>query len=78
MLYQIMLSIAGVEAAVVVREQSDGNCVVGLRSITNLDVGDIARYLDGGGHKKAAGATVSGDLRDVMEHILQIFADRLD
>jgi phosphoesterase RecJ-like protein len=78
MLYQLMLSIAGIEAAAIVREQNDGFCVVGLRSITNLDVGDIARFFGGGGHKKAAGCTVSGDLNDVIEHVLQVFADRLD
>lgn len=78
MLYQNLLSIRGVEAAAVIREQNDGLCVVGLRSITDLDVGNIARYFDGGGHKKAAGCTVSGDLNDVTDHLLQIFADRLD
>jgi phosphoesterase RecJ-like protein len=78
MLYQLMLSIAGIEAAAIVREQNDGYCVVGLRSITDLDVGDIARFFGGGGHKKAAGCTVSGDLNDVTEHLLQVFADRLD
>ncbi len=77
-LYQMMLSITGVEAAAVIREQNDGKCTIGLRSITNLDVGDIARFLGGGGHKKAAGCTVSGDRHDVIEHLLQIFADRLD
>ena len=78
MLYQLLLSIGGIEAAAVIREQNDGNCVVGLRSITDLDVADIARFLGGGGHRKAAGCTVSGDLHDVTEHLLQIFADRLD
>ena len=78
MLYQLLTSIAGVEVAVVIREQNDGNCVVGLRSITDLDVADIARFFGGGGHRKAAGCTVSGDLNDVIEHLMQIFADRLD
>ena len=78
MLYQLILSIAGVEAAAVIREQNDGLCNVGLRSITSLDVSDIARFFGGGGHKKAAGCTISGDLHDVTEHLIQIFADRLD
>ena len=78
LLYQTLLSIGGIEAAAVIREQNDGICVVGLRSITNLDVGDIARFFGGGGHRKAAGCSISGDLEDVTEHLLQIFADRLD
>ena len=78
MMYQMLLSISGVEAAVVIREQNDGSCSIGLRSITDLDVGEIARFLGGGGHKKAAGCTTSGDLHDVREHLLRIFADKLD
>lgn len=77
MLYQLMMSIAGIEAAVIIREQNDGKCTVGLRSITDLDVADIARFFGGGGHKKAAGCTMSGDLKDVTEQVLQILADRL-
>ncbi|MCK5737334.1 MAG: DHH family phosphoesterase [Spirochaetaceae bacterium] len=77
-MYQMLMSISGVEAAAVIREQNDGICTIGLRSMTNLDVGDIARFFGGGGHKKAAGCTSSGDLHDVTEHLLQIFADRLD
>ncbi len=78
MLYQLMMSISGIEAAAVIREQNDGICTVGFRSITNLDVSDIARFFGGGGHRKAAGCTMSGDLHDVTEHLLQIFADRFD
>jgi phosphoesterase RecJ-like protein len=77
MLYQLILSIAGVQAAVVIREQNDGFCVVGLRSVTDLDVGEIARSFGGGGHRKAAGCTLSGDLHDVTEQVMRTFADRL-
>jgi len=77
-MYQLLLSISGVEAAAVIREQNDGTCAIGLRSITDLDVGEIARFFGGGGHKKAAGCTTGGDLHDVREHLLRIFADRLD
>jgi len=77
-MYQMLLSISGVEAAAVIREQNDGTCAIGLRSITDLDVGEIARFFGGGGHKKAAGCTAGGDLHDVSEHLLRVFADRLD
>jgi len=77
-MYQMLLSISGVEAAAVIREQNDGICTIGLRSITDLDVSEIARFFGGGGHKKAAGCSSSGDLHDVSEHLLQVFADRLD
>ena len=78
MLYQLLIGTAGVEAAAVVREQNDGMCVVGLRSITNLDVSEIAQFFGGGGHKKASGCTISGDRHDAVGHLLRIFAARLD
>jgi phosphoesterase RecJ-like protein len=74
----MLLSISGVEAAAVIREQNDGICTIGMRSITDLDVGQIARFFGGGGHKKASGCTTSGDLHDVSEHLLRVFADRMD
>jgi len=77
MLYQLLTGINGVEAVAVIREQNDGYCNVGLRSTTELNVAEIARFFGGGGHKKAAGCTISGDRHDIIEHLLQIFADRL-
>ncbi len=77
MLYQLLLGIAGIEAAAVIREQNSGRCVVGLRSITNLDVSEIARFFGGGGHRKAAGCAINGDIQDVKERLLPVFADRL-
>ena len=78
MLYQLLTSIAGVEAAVVIREQNDGICVVSLRSTSDLDVSDIASFFGGGGHRKASGCSFSGDRHDTAKHLLQILADRLD
>ncbi|MCG8452495.1 MAG: bifunctional oligoribonuclease/PAP phosphatase NrnA [Spirochaetales bacterium] len=76
-LYQSMLGIQGVEAAFLIREQNDGQCLVGLRSVTDLDVAEIARFFGGGGHKKASGCMISGDLNDAIEHLTQILATRL-
>ncbi|OQX29107.1 MAG: hypothetical protein B0D92_05530 [Spirochaeta sp. LUC14_002_19_P3] len=78
MLYQLLISIAGVEAVAVIREQNDGLCIVNMRSVTDLDVSAIAEFFGGGGHRKAAGCTISGDRHDASEHLLRIFADRLN
>ena len=75
MLYQMLMGIAGVEAAAVVREQ-DGFCSVGLRSVTDLNVAEIAGILGGGGHKKAAGCAPEGDRADVMDRLLGLFGER--
>ena len=78
MIYQLLLSVAGVEAAVLVREQSDGRCVAGLRSINELNVGEITRVFGGGGHKKAAGCTINGSRSEVIELLLPEFGKRLE
>ena len=77
MSYQLMTSISGVEAVAMIREQQDGICSVGLRSIGNLDVGNIANFFGGGGHRNAAGCKITGDLTDAKELLMEIFADRL-
>ncbi len=78
MLYQLLTSIAGVEAVVLIREQNDGNCSISFRSLFDLDVSEIARSLGGGGHHKASGCMYSGNRHDTAEHLLRIFADRLN
>ena len=44
---------------------------VSLRSKGDIDVGKVARSFGGGGHKNAAGCTLSGPLADLRE---QVFA----
>ncbi len=59
----------GVEVAVFLYENGDGSWKVSLRSNGPADVAAIAVKFGGGGHKKAAGATVSGSLADVLRKI---------
>jgi len=53
-------SIAGVEAAGLLREREDGTCKVSLRSRGEIDVERVARRGGGGGHRNAAGYALSG------------------
>ncbi len=66
----IALSIAGVEAAVFLREVPDGLFRVSLRSRGQVNVAAIAARLGGGGHQNAAGCTLNGPLQRVREAIL--------
>ncbi len=50
----------GVEAAIFLYEQEDGAWKVSMRSNGKVDVSAIAVSLGGGGHVRAAGATVTG------------------
>ena len=56
------LSIAGVEAAVFLRELPERGIRLSLRSKGKVNVAAIAEQLGGGGHENAAGCTLEGPL----------------
>ena len=62
-------SIAGVEVAVSFREEAEGEFRVSLRSKGRADVSAIASALGGGGHRNAAGCTVTGSLDEVKKRV---------
>lgn len=64
------LSIAGVEAAVFLRELPEGRIRLSLRSKGRLNVAAIAEKLEGGGHENAAGCTLEGPLEQAIDAIL--------
>jgi phosphoesterase RecJ-like protein len=61
--------IDSVEVACLLRELARGRYKVSMRSKNNFDVASVARTLGGGGHRKAAGCTLEGDL-DTVKNIL--------
>lgn len=63
-------NVEGTEVAVLFRDLGDGSVKVSLRSNGPARVSDVARELGGGGHDKAAGAVVSGELEDVSRRVL--------
>ncbi|MDR0552336.1 MAG: bifunctional oligoribonuclease/PAP phosphatase NrnA [Spirochaetaceae bacterium] len=73
-LYQLIQSIEGVEAIVIIRQESEGRCSVGLRSRDAVDVASIAAHLGGGGHKNAAGFAKDGIIKEIYPLILEEFA----
>lgn len=60
-------SIQGVKVALLFRQTDDDCFKVGFRSKGEVNVGELARQLGGGGHHNAAGATLSGDLATIQE-----------
>ncbi len=62
-------AITGVEVAVFFRQLDQGTVKIGFRSRGNIDVGQLANQLDGGGHKNAAGAEMSGSLDTVIPQV---------
>jgi phosphoesterase RecJ-like protein len=62
--------IAGVQAAVFLRELPDQSVRLSLRSKGKLNVAAVAGRLGGGGHENAAGCTVDGPLSRALDQIL--------
>jgi phosphoesterase RecJ-like protein len=73
-LYQLLLGIAGCEAAMIIRQESEAECTVGLRARDRIDVGSIAASFGGGGHRLAAGLLMKGELPDVKNKLVAAFA----
>lgn len=59
----------GVECAIFMYETGIHEYKISMRSNTFLDVSKIAAYFGGGGHVKAAGCTISGNIYDVLNNI---------
>lgn len=69
---ELMTNAPGAEVIVLIKEKSDGNISVSLRSTTPaVDVSKIAESFGGGGHTQASGFRVTGmDLRDAEYKII--------
>jgi phosphoesterase RecJ-like protein len=65
-------NIQGVEVGILFRDSKvPGKVKVSLRSKYHIDVGAIAVELGGGGHARAAGATVEGDMESVKTRVIK-------
>ncbi|OHE77062.1 MAG: phosphoesterase [Treponema sp. RIFOXYC1_FULL_61_9] len=73
-LYQLLQSVGGVEAVVLIRQETSANCTVGLRSRETVDVAAIAGRFGGGGHRQAAGLSTVGTIAELREKIVEAFA----
>jgi phosphoesterase RecJ-like protein len=73
-LYQLLLSVAGCEAAMIIRQESEAECTVGLRALERIDVGSIASGFGGGGHRLAAGLLMRGGLEEVKAKLTTAFS----
>lgn len=72
-LNQLMQSVSGVQAIIIIRQECADNCTVSLRSANTIDVSKIAASFGGGGHKNAAGLTMEGSITNVKEILLNSF-----
>ena len=68
-------AVEGVELIVIIRQESDDECTVSLRSSDKIDVAKIAASFGGGGHKNAAGLTIKQDISSVKQILLNSLKD---
>ena len=65
------ISIEGVKVALLFRESEEKGAVkVSMRSRGTIDVSKVAKHFDGGGHRNAAGLTISGTLKSAEKKLL--------
>jgi phosphoesterase RecJ-like protein len=63
-------SIAGVRLALLFRQIANGRIKVSFRSMGSVDAAALAQGFGGGGHHKAAGASLEGSVADVQARVL--------
>jgi bifunctional oligoribonuclease and PAP phosphatase NrnA len=72
------VSLQGIEVALFLREHEPGHIRVSLRAKHDFDVRAVAELFGGGGHRKAAGARMSGTIAEVKARLLTEIQRRLD
>src|SRR5437667_2931669 len=62
--------VAGVRLALLFRQLANGKVKVSFRSLGDVDVAELAHRFGGGGHRKAAGASLEGSLAEAQAEVL--------
>lgn len=75
-LYQLIQSISGVEAMVIVRQECETACSVGFRSLDKIDVSKVAASFGGGGHRQASGLYVDGTIEELIPRFVEAFGEQ--
>ena len=71
-LVDIGMDIEGVEVSIFIRQKDEENAYkISMRSANDVNVSDICLMFGGGGHPKAAGALVQGNVEQVKEKIMK-------
>lgn len=70
-------NVEGVLVSIFLREDDDGTYKVSFRGNEDIDVAEIAKVFDGGGHSKAAGCSIEGPLNTAMKRLVKETSIRL-
>jgi phosphoesterase RecJ-like protein len=72
------VSVQGTEVALFLREHEPGQIRISLRAKHDFDVRAVAELFAGGGHRKAAGARMTGTIGEVKARLLAEIQRRLE
>lgn len=65
------VAVRGGKVGLFIREIEPGTHKISLRSHSHVDVNQVAKAFDGGGHTRAAGCRISGSKDEVIRNLLQ-------
>ncbi len=74
---EILRNLRGVEVAVFAKESDKEGVKVSMRSKFDFDVAQIAQALGGGGHKKAAGFSMNGNIENVVSGVISAIEEKM-
>jgi phosphoesterase RecJ-like protein len=72
------LQVEGVEVGILLKESEPGVYKISMRSPNEVNVSEICRTLGGGGHAKAAGCLLKGELTDVKKRLVDAVGKALE
>ncbi|MGB5822873.1 MAG: bifunctional oligoribonuclease/PAP phosphatase NrnA [Proteocatella sp.] len=72
-----VINIHGVRVGILIKEKNDNEYKLSLRSKDDTNVCEIAQKFEGGGHKRAAGCAIYGDIQSVKQQIIQAAKEQL-
>ncbi len=70
-------NIKGVHCAVFMYELADGEFKISMRSDENVNAAEVASHFGGGGHVRAAGCSIKGDVKTCLDLIVGHIANQL-
>ena len=77
-LVNLPLTVKEIEAVVFFKQENGDEYRVSLRSKGHIDIGSVAKEFGGGGHRNAAGCTVTGEIDQLRRTFVEKIARAID
>ena len=77
-LVNLPLTVKEIEAVIFFKQERGDEYRVSLRSKGNIDIGSIAKEFGGGGHRNAAGLTVTGPIEELQKTLIEKIERAID